>query len=343
MKRFLLVVSIYVCALSIYAKGIEYKRHGYLPCDGLIKEQVEYKDPMQSGVSVTWDFSVLTSIGAPYVVRYIGDSLVKSHITGIEHRTRYSYAISDEGIFCRALENATSLIRYKSPVMILPFGLSYGGSFRGDFEGEGEYGDGLPQYVKGTVVFTIDGKGTLKLPSGIFTDVFRVKSEKIYKQLNNVESIVTQEQYLWYSKQYRYPLFESIKTTYRTENSQDTIAFYTSFHYSSESQKKRAYENGEDYLDTENVSSKELAFTDVALYPNPVQEHVQVRFQLQEAQSLSMQLYSETGALVYENASRIYEVGDNSLKIYMGNMSNGKYSLVIRSNEDAYTYLLIKK
>ncbi|MDR0863777.1 MAG: T9SS C-terminal target domain-containing protein, partial [Candidatus Symbiothrix sp.] len=209
------------------------------PGDEIIKQQVEYKDPGRIGENVLWDFGQLSIINDQYKLVYsepflIGDSIYlmgketyrvtdypdAQLFIGTEHHTRYYYLFQDSLLWALGHENAATVLRYIKPLLSGVFPLAYGEIHADTYSAQGVYSGRVPFENAGKVEIKADAFGMMVLPSGdtlrqvVRTKILRHFSEILPATDGDTVSVNTVlENYQWYSKGYRYPVFETFHST----------------------------------------------------------------------------------------------------------------------------------
>ncbi|WP_050709760.1 BACON domain-containing protein [Dysgonomonas sp. HGC4] len=221
--------------------------------DQLVKRQVEYKDPGQSGANVTWDFSNLVSINDEYTVDYkapvliegthyiMGDDRLEakdvapnSLIIAEEHNTMYYFQLKDNKMITLGHENPVTLLKYTTRLFSDAYTTSYGDKQQAPYYGKGLYSGKSLFTVEGKIEMNADAYGTLILPSGrVLKNVLRIKTVRSSTQTNlsinpdyttyNRSEFTT---YKWYAKGYRYPIFETIVNIDTDTNAKSILSFY---------------------------------------------------------------------------------------------------------------------
>jgi hypothetical protein len=186
--------------------SLQYKYNVPRNGDGIIKQQVEYKDAGRDGQNVIWDFGILEPINEEYVLNYeyyeyddikISDSsrqydisdtvntdtntadmlyadtsnrhntLNKQNIlVGTEHYTMYYYKITDSTLETVGYENPVNKVEYSMPLLKDIYPLNYGDSCEQDYELQGVYSQRTQFSSKGKISITADAYGMIILPSG---------------------------------------------------------------------------------------------------------------------------------------------------------------------------------
>lgn len=227
--------------------------------DCLVKQQVVYKSPGDSGTGIIWDFSNLENINGDYELRYIAQDPESDIITGIEHRTMFYYDLSGDTLRALGYENPQTVMTYHNAETVLAFPFPYGRSITDYFNGTGNYCDQLDIHLFGKAVVTADATGQIVLPSGdtlqhvlrvhtskkmisqsmptaYRTEYARATSSTILRQdsidryLANDSSLIESDTWRWYAEGYRYPVFESIRSIDHGAGKASGV-FFSSFYY----------------------------------------------------------------------------------------------------------------
>jgi len=336
----ILFTFLLICNSHIFvrAQKITYISNAIIPDGRVVKQEVIYMDPGASGKELLWDYSKPETLKRDYIVDYSGtlDSLC-----WLEHRTRYYYSQSKEGILCVGFENANSYIKYEQPIYVLPFSFSYGDTLSSSFNGNGEYGHAQHLNIAGYQSIKADATGTMILPNEIIK-VIRITNNEHYVKTGNDNLTVDKTTYSWFSTNRRLPVFESVKTIYRMSDGKDTTAFCASFIYESDDKNIERNNNrfSEDYI-ADEYSNIEL--TAVKLYPNPVKETLEIGFQSNFHCQLDVCLYSGSGALCYSTIKTV-DGGENKWHIPTGHLLNGSYIVRVSfAGNDLISKVIIKQ
>lgn len=84
---------------------------------------------------------------------------------------------------------------------------------------------------------------------------------------------------------------------------------------------------------TTTVGTKELTLTAFSLVPNPSRDYAEVRFGLQNAQSVQLMVYSAEGALVQAQQLGELASGDHVVTLKANTLPSGNYRVVLQGNE----------
>jgi hypothetical protein len=194
---FLMLISAFTGVLSVSGQLNTLHNH-YRPGDVLIKQQVEFIDPGNSGGNKVWDFSKLKTINDEYTLTYSlppleGDSVYilgdirynkknvsdNELIVGTEHNTMYYYHLSGDSLSQMGHENPAVKLAYTSPMVLMLYPLNYGQSVSSAYKSKGLYSGTVDIRTQGTMTTIADAYGKLILPSGdTLSPVLRVKTEQ---------------------------------------------------------------------------------------------------------------------------------------------------------------------
>ncbi|MDR1764310.1 MAG: T9SS type A sorting domain-containing protein [Dysgonamonadaceae bacterium] len=320
--------------------------------DKIEKQQVEYKDPGRAGDNVIWNFSNLKSINEKYSLVYSApepinglyimgldtfpvDSVGKNELLiGNEHSTIYYYRFLLNRLWILGYENSTSILKYSKPLLAEQYPLAVGENYSENYSLEGLYSSVYPVSGKGSVTICSDAYGVIILPSDdTIKDVTRLKSNR--NILKNDEEIYV-ENYRWFARGYRYPIFETVKIT--TENNE---TFSSAFFYPPE---KHYYLND----DSDNTGIKSIIDSRQGkiaynFFPNPVSEILNMEFYFPEKTNVKIQLVSLSGSVILNENRGQYPSGLNRLQLNFPPVSAGNYILIIHLDGSIISEIITKK
>lgn len=353
------------------------------PGDRLVKQQVVFKDPGSNGLQILWDFSEQELVNEDYELKYSSLLLGSDTIVGTEHQTMYYYHSHGDSLSLSGYENPTTLIQYRKPESLLIFPLLYGRTFTDYFDGKGSYCDRLSIHVQGKSIVTVDGMGQIVLPGGdTLQHVLRVHAlKKIAEQMNPLSAYGTilsadsipfalnrdsvdhhlsndstrmeVETWRWYAEGYRYPVFETIKSTIYKFN--DFYQhFETSFYYppheqyydlvtDAENQKKR--DIADDRNKERDDSWKDVGKDERLDYSHymDAQGNLHVNYTLAEDAKVTISLYDMQGRQLTAIQEVVKLEGSYQEEISLSKYSAGEYLLQIQVNDKRYGSKLIKQ
>ncbi|WP_321439181.1 hypothetical protein [uncultured Bacteroides sp.] len=346
----LIILSLYCFVLHAQPSIKLYAdKYGYQPGDSLYKYQVEYKDPGRVGRELNWDFSNLKILNKNYLIKYFRpDKKDTTKLCGTEHRTRYYYRCKADSIWAIGFENYTTLMNYTKPELKLKFPFTYGDTLYSTFEGKGKYTNLLPLYVKGYSRVEADGEGELKLPNNKkLEQVLRLHSMRYYTETgkDSVEMIL--DTYTWYTKDIRYPVFESIKTTLHKANKNATV-FYTSFYYSPKELKEQSENELENDKDSTDIYGKpipeaEKVFTEALMLPNPVVNNLEINYKLTRRASIWFSVHNNIGIPMCATIPQTLNEGSHLETIKMEHLITGTYMIFVHVDNMVIKRVIIKK
>lgn len=354
----------------------------YRPGDILVKQQVEYKEPGQAGANKLWDFSKLRTINDEYTLTYDlppseGDSVYilgnkrygikdisgNELIIGTEHNTMYYYRLTNDSLLQQGHENPSVKLEYINPMVLVHFPLDYGQTTASDYKSEGLYSGTVNIRTQGTVTTTADAFGSMILPSGdTLSPVLRVKTIQTIFDIPNEDSYSIDpnnkgkalETCRWFSKGYRYPVFETIRNI---DLSDSTEIFATAFFFPPQDHL---------YLDTDpdnqalldelwnmdkkdsvdDKTAKTVVLEDVMnckMYPNPVGSILNLEYELKVDAKVSFELYSLDGMPVKKIAPKSKAKGIYYETLDCSSLYPKNYVLRITADGTSINQIIIKE
>lgn len=376
--RYLLILLI-LCPVIVYGQ-ITHKYNSPRSGDEIVKQQVEFKDPGREGENVIWDFGKLKSINNEYSLTYSSPHLLENshyilgrdtiqsnndsvqYLIGTEHSTMYYLQVRNNSLYVLGHENATTSLKYSPSLLSMMYPTNYKEQHKQSYQSKGLYSCRIPFESEGEVEQIADAYGVMILPSGdTLSNVMRIKTqqtiqEKIYDVNNklNTEIEMQVENYKWYSKGYRYPIFETIKTI--SGDSTDANEFSTAFFFPPQEHL---------YLDTDpdnlavldslwNIEHKipeptlpddnnENATLSYNFYPNPVESMLTIEYYLEQPSSVTISLYNLEGRLIKTIVKPVSSSGLYNEQIDCSTLAKGTYVLSIGTGYKVYSDKVIKK
>ena len=369
------------CPLVSFGQ-INLQHNGLRSGDEIIKQQVDYKDPGRSGENVIWDFGKLKSVNDEYSLVYsspvlqensyyvMGYDTIQSKntdqnslIIGTEHNTMYYYQLKDNQLLLLGHENPTNLLHYTQPAVTATYPTNYKQSQTNSYQSEGIYSGKIPFDTKGSITTLADAYGAIILPSGdTLSHVLRIKTvqsiSEIIRSINpamndSLEMVV--ETYKWYSKGYRYPIFETIKAINTTDTTnvqeyQTAFFFPPQEHlYLDEDKDNLAvldslwnldHNKGIDNPITNPETEIKLSYN---FYPNPVESQLTLEYYLETSTTVNVTIYSMEGKLIKNLPISKQDKGLHTEYIDCSNLAKGTYILRIEANNKATSNKIIKK
>jgi hypothetical protein len=352
--------------------------------DVLIKQQVEYVDPGSSGGNKVWDFSKLNTINEEYTLTYSlppleGDSVYilgdirynkknvsdNELIVGTEHNTMYYYRMIHDSLLQTGHENPVVELEYTNPMVLMQYPLNYGQSITSDYTSKGLYSGTVAIQIHGTMVTAADAYGKLLLPSGdTLSPVLRVKTIQtiLNTPVEGSSGIETGDQgkqletCRWYSKGYRYPVFETVRNINLADS---TEIFKTAFffppqdHLYLDTDPENLTLLNELWKETEtnagtagNEQAKTVSLEDIMsckIYPNPVISILNLEYELKQEAKVAFELYSIDGMPIKKIKAQKKAVGSYYEAIDCSGLFPRNYVLRIIANEVFVNEVIIKK
>jgi hypothetical protein len=273
--------------------------------------------PGVAGANVTWDFSLATT-GSDYSGKYdvCPGSPDCSAFPGSNMVLKYPSLNTEKFFILDASRYAFN--GYKIPASshvhlkafdYIRYPFHYGDAYTDSFTATFTY-NSIPYLERGHFTNTCDGWGTLKLPTGTFTNVLRMQQAEIYSDSAlsgttvNRDSIV---QYTWYAPGYREYLFLFSKT-YR-----NGTPAYTTISYSSQLP-----------LGIPGTNSIMLGLT---VFPNPLKDELHLRFNMERNGAVRISIFDMAGKELAVIDDKIFIAGPQDLAYKMPGLTKGIYIL----------------
>lgn len=379
-KNLLLFTAIILIPFLLSAQQLilDAEHNMFRPNDRIIKQQIEYKFPGDSGEDVIWDFNHLQPVNDEYELLYEGDSV----IIGREHRTCYKYLLQNDSLFFLGFENATTFFKNNQPELYLEFPIVYGKKNETYFYGQGKYSAVFNILSCGKSYIEADAYGKLILPDGeMLHNVLRVHRKKVintqmiplhnpdslsYDNLfsDNIEFLLNNDSlrietntYSWYVEGYRYPVFETINTTtYKFDNvvsNSNTAFLFTPVeqYYGLDEdsynslKRERSSLNGDSADKCENDSSedsKDLSEI-IELIIDVNANTLRISYHLPEGSDVRLLLSDVQGWLVYSGNMGNQPEGSHVAEIDLSALMPGEYGLGIFIGSNHIGRKIIKK
>lgn len=358
--------------------------------DVLIKQQVEFADPGQPGENKLWDFTGVKTLNDEYTLTYslpplLNDSVYimgdmfflkkdigeNELVVGTEHNTMYYYRLKDGSLLQLGHENPTIKLEYTAPMTLMNFPLNYGQKVVSDYQSKGLYCSTVDMQSQGKMITSADAYGQMILPSGdTLSPVLRVRTiqtildKSPYTQNpENADTItggqdkgIQLETCRWYSKGYRYPVFETVRSTKIADNSQ---IFATAFFFPPQDHLYLDTDPDNQALldelwdmgkkkgnDPDDPAAKTVTLEDMMtckIYPNPVESQMSLEYDLKQDAKVSFELYSIEGLPIRKIKAQHKSKGTYTETIDCSALRPNNYILRITANNLFVNEIIVKK
>jgi hypothetical protein len=197
-----------------------------------------------------------------------------------------------------------------------------------------------------------DAYGMMVLPSGdTLKQVMRTQSiqtfaEHLQTEAGGSVTINTcQETYRWYSKGYRYPIFETIRNIV-SRDSTETGRFETAFFFPPQEHYYLDEDNENLALLEEleeNEASDPWAGLSYNIFPNPVKTFLELELYLPQSADIRIQVRSSMGLIVLDERKGVYPVGISKFQFNMSAVPIGNYILDVWLNDHLVSGVIMKR
>ena len=273
-----------------------------------------------SGAGVTWDFTTVVRndsdtttffncAATPYCSSFVGSNIA------FRNGSEYTYCTSTATDFSviGAYSDGSALL-YSNPLLWAKYPLTMGTSYA-DTSALSLTISGFDLYMTTRSVSVADAWGTLKLPSGTYTNALRIHTTNIRKDSADIPGMPfvqesQTETYTWYAPGFHYSL---LVLNY------DTAGSGTSYLSSAQYYRKPA--------GTTNVTDAITAVTSSTVYPNPAADRATLRFNAARAGTVAIMVTDVTGKEVYADENRTVVSGTNEAPLDISSLPNGVYTV----------------
>ena len=339
MKKFLLPMQGFLAILLLpfaTVKATQQQSDVYdnlrLKPDTIVKQQVAFVQPGDSGNDMFWDFSQLDVIDDNYEVAYfIPENVKQDTLCGLENRTRYYYRYYGDTLSSIGYENPTTYVAYDSAEHIHSLSFQYGDTLTSHFQGKGIYGTDQHLHFSGTTKLKADAVGTIRLPDGDFTNVLRTYAFRQYHESGFDNTNMWKETYRWYTTGCPYPIFESQSAfaEYQVEGGTfvDTVE-QVSFYYILPEDLIRKYQTLSTSYDSVSNPVDEI-WANASFTPNPTHGDLVVRYTLKQDAKIGYSLHAASGLPMMQKPSVDKQSGDYTDYIDVSAFPSGNYTLYV--------------
>ena len=309
--------------------------------DRLLKWQVEYKDPGNSGENILWDYSSLKIVDDNYKIRYRENETDTAGYVENAHNTSYYYRITRDSLFLDKYVNGTTRMIYTLPELKLTYPFNYKDSINSPLAAKGNYCGKLPLHISGNSETTADAFGKLITPEGDTLSVLRLHNKTILQQTDTNKYSIQKQTYTWFARGYRYPVFETIQTQI-IHPSRKNI-YYSSFYFPPEenanmnpdpiNEKELQEMAFEKALADSIAASKEKEpeynewVENIRLYPQPVKDFLKIEYHLKKETPVQVYLYDSGFRLIKIISQETLPTGNHTRQIDMQEYQPGEYHI----------------
>jgi hypothetical protein len=291
-----------------------------------------------AGMNQSWDLSGLTPVGAPLtqMVVTVGSTPFASSFptatlaldAGGGSYAYYTSSASDMTLL--GIGRATTVIPYTDPQKFFQYPTTYNTSFTDNLSATYIAG-AFPATRTGTVTSLADAYGTLTLPSGVISNVLRIKYvQDITDEINLGTTTSTlhtvTETYYWMTPGNKNALLDiSYITTTILGNTTTAKSVY--------------YYPGS--VSTQDINASNVK---VQLFPNPVVDQATITFNLSHSGNLKLSILNASGQKILEIEHAESGIGQQSFNINLAELASGIYFIAGEiDNSPLFTQQLVKQ
>ncbi|MDN3724125.1 T9SS type A sorting domain-containing protein [Aequorivita sp. SDUM287046] len=293
-------------------------------------------EPGQGGANQVWDYSELEDFDSNSMTfqspeNKPGSDLFPNatHLSVSDDGTIFKYSYYGESRLDRlgiVMPSDDLQAVYVNPFLELQFPFTMNDSFVDDWIFETKIGSNNVTQQTGTSTITVDGYGTLLLPTGNYADVLRVKNaieSEIVITLDGIEI-------------FRGPWIENSYTFFKAGIPNPLLSMRTTIF------------NGQTIRTGDYLSNLVLAISDVNsesakmnIFPNPANDFVEIAFQTDQYSQVAATLFSMDGQPVHYWGVQNITSGKNKLHFDLPNVSEGIYLLKLNTATETLTEKIV--
>lgn len=345
MKKVVIIsLGLLVAGSGMAQPAITYAKHGLQVGDVHQTRMVTTVEPGESGANVTWDFSACEVTGNIHsealesgsnghiAVRNDGNVLFQFDVTPYGN-DYYGYATQNFSV------------AYEKPVLKTRYPFGFLDQHSGNFLGYITQGDRkIP--VDGFYSSEVDGYGAIKLPNGVtLNNVLRVKTTETQKfQQSGSSYDITEEKYLWYSQDFRYPVFVVIQHGNNANGTANVVSksTYVSVAALSAPAVVAADEGSAAKYEPQAEELPALPEVEYSIYPNPVATAANITYTLPSDAKVIVAVYTAAGVCVRKLVNN--ELQSAGVYTYTYTPSApGTYFVRFAFGDKTYTEQIVKK
>lgn len=347
--------------------AITHEHNGIRLGDRVEKQQVEYVNPGESGENTVWDFSDASAIKSHPTVFFCDSDSIE--IIELQPVSISKYSFSADSLLLTSYENPLQSVRYTQPLAQLAYPFHLGQSFVQPYSGAGLYCNTQSISTYGTMDVEADGMGKLIVSEGdTLSNVLRIHSVRtgsLLMQLDvdslgfDSEAVVTdssfieadtaqapaidygkqeiEERYQWYARGYRYPIFETISTSYY--DNLDLVSCIQAAYMCVPSQQKLLDDKAnEDVQREDSLLHLQNNAPDIMHYSVSTDGHLlKIRYSLSESASITTLLCNHRG-MSFCRSSCAMPAGENyEISLNCSGLQPDMYILYINVNGKVYS------
>lgn len=333
--------------------SITHECNGIRLGDRVEKQQMEYTNPGDSGEEKVWDFSEVRTVGTNASEFFCdSDSVV---ICELEPTRINKYSFRTDSLLLVGYETPLTKVDYSYPINVFAYPFSYGQSFTAPYYGKGKYCKTNAVELEGVTDVEADGTGTLILSeSDTLRNAIRVHSIRTGSVAMHLEGDTTavarsrmkqeiEERYQWYARGYRYPLFETVSTSYY-DDMELVSCIQTAYLYSPDKQHLLTDELNESVQRADSLEEHSQTASDIIDYSVTLNGNtVSIDYSLTESATITALLCNHRG-MTYRRTTTSNPAGEHyEMTLNCSGLEPDVYILYINVNGKVYNEKIILK
>lgn len=339
-KRISLMLFFLCFILSLHAQMIDLNTNGPRCGDIVKRKQIQFFNAGSTGNSVVWDFRDLNIFDKNEETIYFLDQ--DSILTSANINLICRYSFSGDSLKQLGCENATYYIDYTRPLTLITYPFLYGYYISNNYEGYGMYCQKQRVKIKGEYITGIDAKGSLITVTGdTLENVVRLHSvrtsswcmycsnDSLISDSTNTKQEI-QETNQWYVRGYRYPLYETVTTSYYDKMSPVSCVQSAYMYVIDDSVIKNDSENEKILEDIKKHKVDEKKIIHYDIQSNDYE--MAINYSLDEEANINALLCNVRGMVYGHQANHHKEGTGYQMKFNTASLPKGEYILYLNVN-----------
>ena len=341
------LIAVFFSNTTVNAQiGISHENNGIRVGDSIPKQQVEYFYAEEIGDDVVWHISDLELV-RPYTVQLFTDS-DSIDIRELTPECINTYVFREDTLMLTGTETSLEKICYSQPIPLLAYPFYFMDTFETPYSGTGLYCQTHSIDKNGFINIEADSRGTLILNDDTLRNTIRIHSIRtgascMYDEDDSLDTRTErmkqeiEERYQWYAKGYRYPILETVSTSYY-DNMDPISCIQKAFCYAPDLQILLVDKENEDIRHADSIAEAMINQPAIMQYTiSTAGSQINISYSLTEDARISILVCNQMGML-YRRESFSMPAGEGYSKtIDCLGLLPGTYILYLNVNGNVYT------
>jgi len=293
MKNILLILLLFPIFGTLNAQNqITFKNNALRVDDRFEIKETEPIFVGKSGANVVWDYSTIkydktkTNFLVNPDYKYLSNEFNEANLQIEDGQSKYFYNISENRNLFLGFVTENSVIKYNNPIVKIEYPFDYKQITETKYTGTGTYYGTVFTNIWGSYRAEADAFGSIIFPDNILlNNIIRLKTEEHSFEAGCRLYEFFTKKYLYYSKDYRYPVF--VITEINKIDEKDTVKTISTY-YNELSVKQLS---GSDEI----TNSSKIQYK---IFPNPFKDEFNISYNLKTTTNVTIEIIDTKGALL---------------------------------------------